>query len=192
MRPKKEARVGITLVFLGLSIALLLGCDQGRQNRSELKAISPDTWQYPIKLGTPRANVHELLGFASRSTPELEEYPSSGVTVWFDNNNLVTKMNFAGEASAIYSMGPAAAPIPSDRQVVFGLTGHTDEAGFRRILGSPKRETQERSTANRELHCVWRRDGYAVDALFLVAERSDQGQTYPTGTLVWFEIYRGL
>ena len=65
-----------------------------------------------------------------------------------------------------------------------------DEATVKQaMLG---RETQERRTSIRELRCVWRRDGYVVDALFLVAPRSREEKTYKKGSLLWVEVYRGL
>ena len=153
--------------------------------------IGSDSWQYPVRFGDTRARVHELLSNASRMTPELEEYPTSGITVWFDGDGRVRKFNFAGEATAIYS-APWFDPIPSNHQLVFGLTSHTDEAGFRRILGVPLRETQVRRTSIRELRCIWRREGYVVDALFLVTPRSHEEKTYRKGSLLWVEVYRGL
>lgn len=149
------------------------------------------SWQYPVRLGDMRERVHKLLGPASRTTPELEEYATSGVTVWFDKESHVTKLNFAGRASAVYATA-SFDPIISDHQVLFGLTGYTDEAGFRRVLGSPAKESQERSTRAREQRCVWKKDGYVVDALFLTAERNHEGKTFPKGTLVWFEVVRAL
>ena len=175
-------------LVVSMSFGLLVGCDDSRQNRARQ---SSDSWQYPVQLGDPRARVHELLGAPSRTTPELEEYPLSGVTVWFDGESRVTKFNFAGEASAVYSSS-SFDPIPSDRQVLYGLTGYTDEGGFRRALGTPVKEDQERPTSVRELRCVWKRDGYVVDSLFLVAERTHAGKIYHKGNLIWFEISPGL
>jgi len=171
-------------VAMFIALVLLAGCGGGQRERA-------DTWQYPVRLGDSRARVHELLGAASRSTLDLEEYPASGVTVWFDTENRVTKPNFAGEASAVYASA-SFDPIISEQQLLFGLTGHTDEAGFKRVLGVPARESQERSASVRELRCVWKKDGYLVDALFLVAKRNHEGKTFPKGTLLWFEVFRGL
>lgn len=179
-------------VLLAISIAqtLLAGCADGRMDPSSSEAISAGSWQYPIRLGDPRARVHELLGAATRTTAALEEYPASGVTAWFDSKGRVTKLNFAGGASAVYSTA-SFEPIISNHPVLFGLTGLTDEAGFRRVLGVPAKESQERRTSVTELRCVWKKDGYVV-ALFLVAERSYEGHTYSKGSLLWFEVSRGL
>jgi hypothetical protein len=57
-----------------------------------------DPWQYPIRLGDTRAQVHALVGAATHSDSILEEYPASGVSLWFDQNDRVTKLNFLGEA----------------------------------------------------------------------------------------------
>jgi hypothetical protein len=120
----------------------------------------------------------------------LEEYPASGLTVWFDVEGRVTKLNFAGGAIAIYS-DHSPTPIPSDHQLLFGLTTHTDEAGFRRILGTPARETQEGKTSGREVQHIWKRGGYIVEALFLTVEHTHEEKKYPAGSLVWCEVYRG-
>ncbi|MGA3279899.1 MAG: hypothetical protein ABSD50_02815 [Smithella sp.] len=101
------------------------------------------------------------------------------------------KFNFAGEASAIYASA-SYDPIISKQQIVFGLTGYTDEAGFRRVLGVPVKENYERATNVRERQCVWKKDGYVVDALFVVAERNYEGKTFSKGSLIWFEVFRGL
>ena len=183
----------LTLLFVFAVIAsgLFVGYGDGRMVIAGSETISPDSWQYPVRLGDPREGVHKLLGAASRITPELEEYSESGVTVWFDRESRVTKLNFAGEACAVYASA-SFDPIISKQQIVFGLTSYTNEAGFRRVLGVPARESHERSTSVRELRCVWKKDGYVVDALFLVAERSHEGKTFSKGTLLWFEVFRGL
>ena len=181
----------VRVLVLSVSVGFLLGCADDRRAPSVVQEAASDPWQYPIKLGDTRARVHELLGAPSHTTAELEEYPPSGLTVWFDLGGRVTKLNFAGAASAIYS-GSSSTPIPSDRQLLFGLTSHTDEAGFRSILGTAARETQERSTNRRELQCVWKKDGYVIEGLFLAAERTYEEKTYASGTLLWIEVYRGL
>ena len=176
------------LIVVSIVLGLLVGYGNGLAGS---EAVSSDSWQYPVRLGDQRERVHKLLGAVGRTTPELEEYPESGVTVWFDSENRVTKINLAGEACAVYATA-SFDPIISKQQILFGLTGHTNEVGFRRILGVPERETRERSTSVRELRCVWKKDGYVVDALFLDAERNHEGKTFPKGTLLWFEVFRGL
>jgi hypothetical protein len=185
-------RIPAVLSFLA-ALVLLSGCVGNQLRHSEISTFAADPWEYPIKPGASRAQGHELLGSATRSTRELEEYPLSGVTVYFENNNdQVTKLGFDGNAIGIYSTSLLEAPIPSDRRLVFGLTGHSDEAEFRRVLGIPKREIQEGASARRELHCIWKREGYVVDALFLSVDRHSQEKTYPAGSLLWFDVYRGL
>ena len=61
-------------------------------------AQSSDSWEYPIRFGDPLSKVHSLLGNATRTTDVLEEHPLSGVTVWFDSDRRVTKLNFQGAA----------------------------------------------------------------------------------------------
>jgi hypothetical protein len=177
----------VVLIVLGLFVEY----GDGRTVIAGSEAISSDSWQYPVRLGDLRERVHKLLGGTSRTTPDLEEYPESGVTVWFDREGRVTKLNFAGEACAVYASA-SFAPIISKQQILFGLTARTDEAEFRRVLGGPARESYERSTSVKELRCVWKKGGYVVDALFLVAERNHEGKTFPKGTLLWFEVFRGL
>lgn len=179
------------LVVASIALGLFVGYGDGRMALAGSETISSDSWQYPVRLGDLREGVHRLLGAASRIMPELEEYPESGVTVWFDRESRVTKLNFAGEACAVYASA-SFDPIISKQQIVFGLTGYTDEAGFRRVLGVPDRESHERSMSVSELRCVWKKGGYVVDALFLVAERNHEGKTFSKGSLIWFEVVRGL
>jgi hypothetical protein len=113
------------------------------------------------------------------------------VTVSFDEDRRVTKLTFAGPAYAIQP-GASSASIVTERQILFGLTSHTDEAEFRRILGKPVKETPERSTNQRVLHCVWKKSGYIVDAIFLGAESVREGATLPEGSLVQIDVCRGL
>ena len=157
----------------------------------EEKGIPSNMWEYPIRIGDSRVRVHELLGTASRSTDQLEEYVTSGVTVWFDEVGRVTKLNFAGQACAIYASA-SFDPIVSTHKIVFGLSAQMDEAAFRRILGDPTGENPERSSKVRELQCIWKKNGYVVEALFVVAERSHGGKIFPKGSLIWFEVSRGL
>ena len=179
------------LTRLRFSVALVLfsGCSHISHSGN---GVSADPWEYPVKLGASRAQVHEVLGSASRSNQQLEEYPPSGVTVWFDSSDRVTKVGLEGEAGAVYVNASWDAPMPSDHPLAFGLTGHSAEADFRRTLGTPKREIQERAAAARELHLMWKKDGYVVDGLFLGLERDERGRTYPVGSLLWFEVYRAL
>jgi hypothetical protein len=181
---------GVLLVVF-IALGFFVANDEGRIALAGSEAISSDSWQYPVWLGDLRERVHKLLGAASRVTPEMEEYAESGVTVWFDREGRVTKLNFAGTACSIYASS-SFDPIVSKQQIVFGLTGHTDEGGFRRVLGVPDREMHERSSSVRELRCVWKKDGYVVDALFLTTERNHSGKIFSKGSLVWFEIFRGL
>ena len=67
----------------------------------------------------------------------------SGVAVRFNPEDRVMQLSFYGDAVAVYSGGQIDW-IPSDRPLMLGLTAHTDEAGFRRLLGVPIREAQER------------------------------------------------
>lgn len=191
----------LVLSFLLVSFVALTACGSDPAAKSDETAnsrdhtapqeIESDSWQYPVRLGDTRTRVHELLSNPSRTTPALEEHPTSGITVWFDGDGRVSKLNFDGEATAIYSSA-SFDRISSDRPLVFGLTSHTDEAGFRRILGVPLKETPERRASIRELRLVWKRDGYVVDALFLATERSHLDKTYKKGSLLWVEVYRGL
>jgi hypothetical protein len=135
--------------------------------------------------------MSDLLGAPSRTTLDLDEYPASGVTVWFRADGQAVKFNFAGKASRLYSVDRVGL-IPTERSVLFGLTGHADEADFVRALGLPASDGEERAAAVSERRRVWRRNGYVIDALFLVMERNQQGRTYPGGTLVWFEVSRGI
>jgi hypothetical protein len=190
-------------LFVGFLAMIFAGIASWPVIREWFQASRPDSskpviqssqsgsWQYSVRLGDMREQVHKLLGPASRTTPMLEEYAPSGVTAWFDNENRVTKLNFAGRASAVYATA-SFGPIISDRQVLFGLTGYTDEAGFRRVLGVPVKESQERSASVGELRCIWKKDGYVVDALFLAAERNYKGKIFSKGTLVWFDVFRAL
>jgi hypothetical protein len=148
-------------------------------------------WEYPLRLGDSRAATHELLGNATRTTDALEDYPMSGVTVWFDSGGRVAKLNFAGDAAALNSVGPFDW-IPTDRRLVLGLTAHTDEAGFRRVLGWPIRETQVGPREARQARLVWRSDLYLVDAVFLASDRVQGGKKLAKGCLVWVEVSPGL
>lgn len=181
----------LLLVFLiSLSIA---GCAR-ESTDNPLSTASGEAWQYAIRPGMSRLTVHQMLGEggATRRSDELEEYPLSGVTVWFGEGNRVTKVGFEGAASAIYTNPGSADVIPSDQPLIFGLTGHSDAADFRKVLGIPTREVPEGPTATKEMHCIWKRSGYVVDALFLKVERATPTQTYVAGSLLWFEVYRGL
>jgi hypothetical protein len=177
---------------MSIALGLLIGCSNNLQESTNSKSFKSDTsWSYPIRLGDPRARVHELLGTASRTTNDLEEYPMSGVTAWFNAEGQVSKLNFAGKASEMYASA-SFDPVISTRHILFGLTAQMDEAGFRHILGVPEREEQERRASARELSCVWKKNGYVVNALFVVAERSHEGTVFPKGSLIWFEVFPGL
>lgn len=172
-----------------IAMAVLAACDLKRTDQSASRE-SQNPWTYPLRLGGSRGKAHEVLGNATRTTEVLEEYPLSGVTLWFSPEGRVTKFNFHGAAGALYSGGQNW--IPSDPTVVFGLTAHSSDADFADRLGAPVTESEAGSAAARELRLIWKKDGYVIDALFLASDRHDLGQTFPKGSLLWVEISPGL
>ena len=178
-------RIPHFFLILYLITGSLIGC---RENHNK---VTRESWQYPVRPGDNRARVHELLGNPARATAGLEEYPSSGVTAWFNTEGRVAKLNFSGEAAVLYSTD-SFGMIPSKNQVLSGLSNRSDETDFRRILGTPAKEQQERASISRELHCLWKTDSLLINALFLVAPRTHEGKTYGKGSLLWFEVSRSL
>ncbi len=185
--------------WLGLSIVLLMGCtDVGRD-----QAVDSDSpanpWQYPIRLGYSRSTVQELLGPSHYSSkPMRGEFPRSGVSAIFNAAGRVTLLSFGGEANYIQDLY-----IPSDRPVLFGLSGHSSEEDFRLALGSPVAERQEgagpqvqkkdgRYRTVRGVRLVWKKEGYIVEGLFVAEERGHRGNIYDKGTLSSFDVHRGL
>jgi len=168
------------------SIVLIITNTCDRSNKKHNQDNTKNSWEYSIRLGDSRSKVHELLGIPSRTTSEIEEYPTSGVSVWFDSENRIGKLNFAGPAIGIYGGTPKQ--LLSDNPILFGLTMRSNEATFRKVLGLPSLETQERSQAFREQRCIWKKEGYLINALFVLAERSDGDKLYQRGTLIWFEV----
>jgi hypothetical protein len=193
------------LLAIGVG-SLLAACDiaqpstvhQAETQSADLHR-SDDSWQYPIRLADTRAQVHTLLGAATRSDSILEEYPASGVSLWFDQNDRVTKLNFIGEAGGAYRS--ALEGMLSDQPLLFGLTARSDEAAFRKVFGQPRQEQIEGPAGRRERHLVWKKYGYVIDGLFFVEVHKTltckdpcdvSTEAYRPGTLVWFDVYRGL
>ena len=183
-----RAAVVTALAVSVFAAGFIFGACKPKGSGTAMRSDSGGAWPYPVRLGDSRAQVHGSLGNAARVTEVLEEYPLSGVTVWYNPEGRVAKLNFAGLACAVYSLES----IPSDRQLMFGLTAHTDEAGFRQLLGNPVRESVAGAANAKEARVVWRKDGYVIDALFLASERAYQSQALPLGRLVWFEISPGV
>jgi len=172
-------------------VGCVAGCSQGGgAPLLPIQVVASDAWQYPLRLGDTKGKVHELFTAPKKASPDTEEYPASGLTVLYDDDRRVTKLTFAGRANAVYS--EASPPLLTERQILFGLTSHNGEEDFRRILGTPAREIQERSTGPKERHCVWKKGGYVVEAFFLSAESSRDDVKFPVGSLVRVEVYRGL
>ena len=186
--------------WLLLSVVLLIGCnDVGRDQAVDLDTPA-NPWQYPIRLGDSRLTVQELLGPPHHtSKPIWDEFPTSGVLVMFDRAGRVTKLYFVGEANFFPDLY-----IPSDRPVLFGLSGHASEEDFRLALGSPVAERQEpagawvllepggRSRLLSGVRLVWKKERYVVEGLFVAEERGRRGNTYDKGTLSEFQVHRGL
>jgi hypothetical protein len=168
------------LTVLSLSVA---ACDSSAVLLGERES---ESWNYPIHLGDPISKVHSLLGIPSRTTEVLEEYPRSGVSVWFTPEGRVAKLNFQGQAGALYA--PDNQWQPTGRIVLLGLSPRATEIDFRQALGTPEQTTMERSSAFRETHHSWRRNGYAVDGWFLATERTLGDIQFAKGTLLWFEV----
>jgi len=175
-----------------------LGCSS--LSRSQTGTDS-DGWQYALRLGDDLSRVHSLLGFAWRSQNTgsglLEEYPLSGVSVWLDQGNRVTKLNFIGSAGA-YRYSGMTNWIVSDRGVFGRLTARMNEAQFRVALGIPAIDGAEAATVDpwhgrnavREHRCVWRKGGFIIDALFVSEAQASDRQA--KGSLIWFDVSPGL
>jgi hypothetical protein len=139
------------------------------------------------------------LGGAERSDSILEEYPASGVTLWFDPDNRVTKLNFFGEAAGAYRT--SFEQTFSDQPLLFGLTARSDEAAFRKVFGEPRQEQSQGLPGRRERRLVWKKAGYVIDGLFFVEVYKSpyvckdpcdiSTEVYRPGTLVWLDVYRG-
>lgn len=169
----------------------LSACDSKRAEAPPPRGDSFGSWAYPLRLGDSRAKAHEFLGNPTRATEVLEEYPMSGVTLWFSPEGRLTKLNFHGSAGGLYSMG-GENWIPSGRSLVFGLTAHAHDLDFTRVLGAPVSEHEAGSANRRELRRIWRRDGYLIDGLFLASDRTEGGITFSKGSLLWLEVSPGL
>jgi hypothetical protein len=103
-------------------------------------------WKYPIRLGETRGSVHRSLSHPTQTTESLEEYPLSELTIWFDSDERVTKINYQREAGALYSASDsmvAANWIPSDKPFYFEPAADSTEIDFKRVLGEPIREYLE-------------------------------------------------
>jgi hypothetical protein len=176
---------------LGFLVVVLLSCQRNPQPGANLPKSDTLDWSYPIHLGDDRSNVHKLLGPSSRVTSNLEEYPQSGLTVWYDQESHVSKLNFAGDAAAVYG-STYSILIPSDKHILQTLTAKSDVSAFKKVFGEPKLESTERSTSNQELRCIWREHGFLIDALFLNVDRNVGAKVFKKGTLVWVEVSRAL
>ena len=128
----KSARQSSLFIGASIAVAVVCGCNS-KQPDPATTHESRSTWAYALRLGDSRAHAHDLLGNPTRTTEALEEYPLSGVTVWFSPEGRVTKFNFQGSAGVLYSGSQSW--IPSDRIVVFGLTARSTSAEFARRLG---------------------------------------------------------
>ena len=187
---KPPLLIGVSAVLIAM--AVLSACELKKSDRPT-SGESGSSWTYPLRLGDSRGKAHEILGNATRTTEVLEEYPLSGVTLWFSPEGRATKFNFQGSSGLLYSGGQNW--IPSDRTIVFGLTSRSTDADFLGRLGNPVSENEAGSpgaAGAREVRRIWRKGGYLIDALFLASDRSYVGQTLPKGSLVWVEISPGL
>jgi len=187
--------VGLTLLTLAVAPSLLGPFVATGRTDDRVTASAPtrreaseflDNWTYPVGLGDSRSKAHELLGNPSRTTEVLEEYPLSGVTLWFSPEGRVTKLNFQGLAGEIYASQDW---ILSNRDVIDGLNSQARQSDFLSRLGTPLRRNQ---SGLEEERLLWRVNGLVVDALFLTADRNEQGRMFPEGSLLWFEISPGL
>jgi len=122
----------------------------------------------------------------------MAEYPRAGVSVWFDHAGRVSKLAFLGEASRLYTSDPVGIlPVGPPVGVMSTLTGESTEADFRKALGNPASEV-EVPARGRERRCIWKSRGYVIEGMFLVEAQREAGKTYQPGTLVWFEVTKGL
>jgi len=161
------------------------------------------TWQYPLRFGDGKHEVHKVLGPPHVEESWRETFPASGVAVWFADDK-VSKFTFIGDASSISvgastlrtsteaatdETGDYLGEVPSDAKIAFGLTARDTQATFGKILGQPVKSGKEYSATFRS---VWRKDGYVLDAVFLSVDRVYGGRSFRRGTLVSLDVTRGL
>lgn len=121
-----------------LLIYLTVGC--GCINNDKESIIS---WEYPIALGDSRARAHEFLSIIDYPAEykHREEYPTSGLIVYYDSEDRLTEILFRGDAGIINKVGSTPSDwIPPRVPFFNGITASSNEDDFKRVLGSPVRE----------------------------------------------------
>jgi hypothetical protein len=180
-----------TFLMVGGLGLLLAAPSVQRQDPLQNPAPFSD-WDYPIRLGDPRSRVREVLGRPSCTRDGADEYWAAFVTVWFDADDRVTKLNLRGAAGLITSgcsLVGAQGLIVAPRVLMFGLMGDPSADEFSRLLGPPVREERADSGARLSMRRVWITSGYVIDALFLTADWTDRsGQAFSAGRLLWFDV----
>ena len=182
-------------IALAAAPCLSVACGNSTDSRSAVLTDAPVVWEYPVHLGDSRAKVHELLGDPSWQPNNTKEvYPASGVEIWFSDEGRVTKLSFSGEAAfGLYPSAPAyPVSLASSRKLMLGLTAHTSEGGFRRVLGTPVLDVAPGGPAATERHCIWKTKNLLIDAEFVAGDQTKDGKTFTNGSLLWFYVSPAL
>jgi hypothetical protein len=148
-------------------------------------AAAPSTasWQYPVTLGDTRERVYELLGLPTERIPDppttsmIEWFPVSGVSVEFDEFQKARVLHFPGE----YRLDGW---VVSDKPVAFGLHPRSTRQQFAETLGDPVLSATGPDT---EI-LTWKRGDYAILGEFWVRDVTQDGETFPAGTLKRVEL----
>lgn len=198
-----------TLLVFTVFFTFSFGCNQKSQKLN-------DPWEYPIKVGDSIFIVHKYLSGPSYPDVRSEKYPKSGVTIYYSGRN-VSQITFTGEAAALISvLHPVwEDEILYDKPFFAGITAHSNDDKFKRVLGPPLKEYADnrnykgfRPTVEilgkeifikpapilvlERLHQTWEKDGYLIEASFINFDSTYQDKVFKKGTLLWVTFLRGF
>jgi len=147
-------------------------------------SCSRSGWEYPVRLGDARERVYDLVGAPTARFPDnqnlsvTEWFPTSGVSIEFDQFGKARQLNVAGE----FHWNDW---VQSGRHVVFGLTSRSTWNEFVSSLGQPVSTGPVESGYQK---FSWHKGEYAIAGEFWVEDSKDGDHVYPMGTLKWLEV----
>ena len=145
-----------------------------------------DPWAYPVRLGDTREKVQGILGRPSGgSSEDVDWFPSSGLSVTFDDYDRAAEMHFMGNFFGEDDW------ILSTRVVVHGVRPDLTLPGLQRLLGEHVRTYPDWGT-DEFMYYVWKKPPYVIEAKIWAKSSTMWGKTYAKDSMASVSFSKGI
>lgn len=143
------------------------------------------TWQFPIGLDDSKSKVQSVLGSSKGGMADnIPWYPSSGISVTYDNFEKVESIHFKGN----YGYDDW---ITYESKIVENIDLSMNLSELSRKLGEPTRIDKTAEKYGWWIY-FWKKDGFLVSAEIWIEDYEENGQKYPKNSIKILDIEKAI